>query len=70
MSFCLQFEVPTVFLVMDKTPSGRIVAQAQACDADGPDNKNMFYYLYTGNNLCKSVLICRVSCYTVMKVDP
>ena len=59
MFFCLQFEVPTVFLVMDKTPSGTIVAQAQACDADGPANKNMFYYLYTGNNLCKSVLICR-----------
>ncbi|KAK7112050.1 cadherin-87A-like [Littorina saxatilis] len=47
------FKVPTVFTAMDNTPPGEIVAQAVACDPDGPGNNNAYYFIYTGNNLCQ-----------------
>lgn len=47
------FQVPTEFTTVDDTPQGTIVAQAVACDPDGPANSQMYYYRYLGNKLCQ-----------------
>ena len=55
-----QFEAPTVFTALDKTPPGVAVGHATACDPDSEGNNFIEYELFTGNAYC--MLCCGVHC--------